>query len=284
MVHYDIDKSALLYVGIPFFIALALSRLSPLKPNGSWKQKYLTHTISALIVMLGSSVVLFEGFLCVLMFMPIYFAAVLLGFTIEYLSHRFRNKKNSKLYSHALPVLIILSAFEGIHPDLSFSRDNQVSVTQVVNLSVSEIRSNLIKPMALEKERDWFLSLFPMPHQIKAGTLNEGDVHEIEVVYHRWFVTNSHAGKMLLKLEKVSDHHIKTRFLEDSSYLSTYMKLQGTEIRLTPIDSQTTQVTLSVSYERLLDPAWYFDPLQRYGVEKGAEFLIAEVIADNGEK
>ena len=279
LVHYNFHESALLYVGIPFVIALVLILVRPVG-EVSWKKRYLIRLIDAFIIMLGSSVVLFEGFLCVVMFIPIYLIIMLLMFFFEWMQQRSKSKRmtRSTLSVHVLPVLILLSSFEGVIPEVSFDRNQSVSVTRIVNTSVARIKQNLQQPMDLQTNRPWFLHLFPMPYAIDAGSLNVGDIHEISFRYYRWFVTNVHEGKMLLEISKVEDNRIKTTFLKDSSYISNYLHLKSTEILLDELGPNQTRVTLSINYERTLDPYWYFSPVSRYGISKTADFLITEVL------
>lgn len=276
---YDFAQSALLYIGVPFVIALMLVLLRSPSEEIGWKRVYLNKLIDAFIIMLGSSVVLFEGFLCVVMFMPIYLFVMLVVFGADYFSRRARAKNRGSLSVHAFPLLILLSSFEGVSPEVSLDRNEQVSVTRVVQISMADIRTNLRQPMKLQTSRPWFLYLFPMPYAVKAETLSAGDIHEINFRYYRWFVMNVHEGQMLLEISRVDEDYIKTTFIKDTSYISNYLRLKGTEIILNRVDDNTTQVTLSFSYERTLDPYWYFSPVTRYGVEKTAEFLIKEVIA-----
>jgi len=283
LLEYDFHQTALLYVGVPFVISLFLILARSSSDSANWKQRYLNGLIDAFIIMLGSSVVLFEGFLCVAMFIPIYLIVILLVFVIDYLSRRAASKRSRKINITVLPLLIIFSSFEGVSPDYSFERDEQVSVTRVVHLSVADIKKNLHQPIELQKSRPWFLHLFPMPYSVKAGSLTPGDVHEIYFRYHRWFFTNTHEGTMLLQISSVEENRIKTKFLQDTSYFSNYLSLKGTEILLDKIDKNNTRVTLKVDFERTLDPYWYFAPIERYGVTKTAEYLITEVIAREGK-
>ena len=278
LMHYRFDKNALLYVGIPSLIAIGLMQIERPNSDGNWRRKFANLVLISLIIMLGSSIILFEGFLCVVMFMPIYFGVILVVFILKYLTERYKNKKSSKLYSHVLPLILLVSAFEGTHPNLSITRQNHVEVTRIINASISEIKQQLVQPINLQKDRHWFLELFPMPHKVDGMSLNEGDVHKIHFRYHRWFVTNTHEGSMQMKIEEVGEQEVKTQFIGDTSYIANYLKLDKTELKLTKIDNETTQITFSIHYERLLDPAWYFDPLQKYGVTKTAEFIIAEVM------
>lgn len=276
---YNFHETALLYVGIPFFIALLLIQVRDPDETMSLKKRYQNRLIDAFIIMLGSSVVLFEGFVCVVMAMPIYLFIILIMFLFDSIREKAKKRGRSTLNIQVLPLLIIASAFEGLSPELSFNRNEQVVVTRVVQSSISDIKQNLIQPMDLQKSRPWFLTLFPMPYKIEAGSLTPGDVHKIHIRYYRWFVTNVHEGRILLEISAVEENRIKTTFLEDSSYLSNYLHLQGTEIQLDKIDAQHTRITLTIDFERTLDPYWYFAPIERYGVSTAANFLISEVIA-----
>ena len=275
---YDFHHSALLYVGIPFVIALVLILVRPVG-EVSWKKRYLIRLIDAFIIMFGSSVVLFEGFVCVAMFIPIYLAVMLIMFLSELIRDHLKQKRGTTFSFYLVPLLLLVSSFEGVLPQWSFERHETVSVTRVVPVGLADIKHNLQQPIHLPSSRPWFLRLFPMPYAIEAGSLQAGDVHKIHFRYYRWFVTNMHEGAMQLKIVTVNDHHIKTAFIEDTSYIANYLHLKGTEIDLHELGKNQTRVTLRFDYERTLDPYWYFAPVTRYGIRKTAEFLIKEVIA-----
>lgn len=277
LVSYEFDRSALLYVGVPFFVAIALLYVvkKPAKPNLTSYYGYLV--LWSLIVMLGTSIILFEGFVCVVMFMPIYFGILLLMYLFQVVSQRLDSSDKGTHYVHVLPALLFMSAFEGVVPTLTFEREYSVTKELLVEASVQNIRQQLAQPMELEVERNWLLSLFPMPTNINAGTLSSGDVHQIDFVYHRWFVTNTHKGHMKLELTDVQQNYIRTTFLEDTSYIGNYLNLKGTEISFEPLENDTTNISLTIHYHRFLDPAWYFGPIQEYAIGQTAELLLKEL-------
>lgn len=277
LMSYNFDRTALLYVGVPFFVSVALLYIVK-KPEKPSLNRYYGHLVLwSLIVMLGTSVVLFEGFVCVIMFMPIYFGILFLMYLFQLLSFYLKSRNKGSHYAHILPVVIFLSAFEGVVPSASFEREYSISKNIVISATPEEIKNKLIEPMHLNIERNWLLSLFPMPNNIDAGTLSAGDVHNIDFTYHRWFVTNTHKGHMKLELTQVEDDYIRTTFLEDTSYISNYLKLKGTEIRFIKVDNENTKVMLTIYYYRFLDPAWYFGPLQKYAIGQTADMLLSEL-------
>jgi hypothetical protein len=277
LIAYEFDRTAILYVGIPFFVAVALLCVveKPSKPSLTRYYGYLV--MWSLIVMLGTSIILFEGFVCVVMFMPIYFGILLLMYLFQALVQYLENRDKGTHYIHVLPVLMLVSAFEGVSPNISFEREYSVTKELVVDASVEQIQKQLTKPMQLNVKRNWLLSLFPMPINIDAGTLSSGDVHKIDFVYHRWFVTNTHEGYMKLELTEVQPDYIRTTFMEDTSYIGNYLKLKGTEISFNTMRNDKTSVSLTIKYHRFLDPAWYFGPIQEYAIGQTAELLLEEL-------
>ncbi|MBT8100228.1 MAG: hypothetical protein KJO82_10775 [Gammaproteobacteria bacterium] len=277
LMQYHFDRSALLYVGLPYLISLAIVMYRPIKTYDKWWKQYRDHTFDALAVFFASSIVLFEGFVCVIFFLPIYFFGISIAFLIHWMIESRRRRRGNTMVS-ILPVLILVSSLEGTTETLSVDRVSHVVVTKQANLSAAEIMQNLAEPFDLRKDRHWLLSVFPMPYEIEAGSLNAGDIHIVRTRYHRWFVTNTHEGEMHLQIADVQPGKVKTRFLHDSTFFSSYLTPIGTEISLNEIAPEVTEITLRIDYRRKLDPAWYFHPLQQYGVSRMGEFLIDEVM------
>lgn len=275
--------AALLYVAVPFGIGLALAWLRESVARGQRSYSFGRFLLDSLIVMLASSLVLMEGFLCVLMFMPIYFTMAVLAYGVYDALSGPDGRPRGGAKAFVLPLLVLVPSVEGLSENLSFERTNTVTVSQVVEQTPEEIHANLRQPIELDQqERPLFLRVFPMPYNVEAGTLAAGDIHEIHYRYRRWFWGNTHEGRARLQIESVAENRIQTRFLDDTSYISHYMTLHGTEIELQPTGDERTRVNLTIRFDRTLDPAWYFGPLQRWGVGEMGDFLIAEVIARNG--
>lgn len=275
--HYEFHTSALLYVGVPYLVSIVIVLMKPIVTHEKWWHQYRDHSLTALAVFLGSSIVLFEGFVCVLFFLPIYFLIVTLAFFIRWASVS-SQRRRGKTFVTILPMLVILTAFEGTTDSLTVDRNSHVVVTRVASLSPNDVLQNLAMPFDLQKDRHWLLSIFPMPYEIDAGSLQPGDIHRVRTRYHRWFVTNTHEGELELQIVDVTPRSVRTRILSDTTFFSSYLAPLGTEINLVEIAPGQTEITLRINYRRKLDPAWYFHPLQQYGVGRMAEFLIDEVM------
>jgi len=60
---------------------------------------------------------------------------------------------------------------------------------------------------------------------------------------------------------------------------SNYLTINDTFVKFRPVSKTQTEVSLTINYERKLDPAWYFGPLQRIAIGESADYLISQVLA-----
>ena len=272
-------NTALMYVAVPYLVSVALFQLTPdlsKKGTGSGLGR---HVLLAIIIMLASSAILFEGFICVLFFMPIYLFIVCITFWAKEASEKRKFEKGHKLNAAVWPLIVGVLAIEGFTPSTTFERKNSVTRTVIARADIATLKANMAAPISLPKKRGWFLSIFPLPVKVQAGTLAAGDIHSLDFIYKLWFFTNVKTGEFHLKIDAVEDYYIRTKVVKNTSYLASYLDIQGTEINFTPLHSGATEVALTVHYERKLDPAWYFAPLQEYAVGQSADYLIRSVIA-----
>tara|TARA_R110002072_G_scaffold65527_5_gene161809 strand:+ start:327 stop:1265 length:939 start_codon:yes stop_codon:yes gene_type:complete len=270
-------NSSLLYVATPFLVSFLLFQFTP-KPNKtSATLRYLSHIRDATIVMLATSAFLFEGFLCVLFFMPIFYLIISINFLADVFTNRRGRHDRSKLRASVLPIFIAVLAIEGVAPSTSFERQNEVTRTVIIDLSIDELKANMAMPIELPKKRHWFLSVFPLPVDVQAGSLERGDVHKLKFIYKRWFFTNIQEGRFDLRIDAVEATEVRTSVVSNTSYLSKYLKIKNTRIVFDPLPDGRTQVSLTIQYDRLLDPAWYFGPLQRFAVEQSGDYFISSV-------
>ena len=275
----EFRNSTLLYILIPFGLSVLLQTLTPRSTTDRAFWRYVNHLRDGTIVMLATSAFLFEGFLCVLMFMPIYY----FGITCGFLFARSREKrKDARLQNDfrafAIPALVLMLSLEGMADPLTFARYREATHVEVIEGSIDQLQANMARPISLPAERQWFLSLFPLPTDVKAGTLRVGDVHTMHFTYKRWFFANYHEGDMALRIAAVSPDHIRTEIVRNTSYLSHYMKIEGTDVRFRDLGGGRTRVALTIRYRRLLDPYWYFGPMQQFATEQSAQYLIDTII------
>ena len=273
----EFAHSTLLYLLVPFAISIALYGFTRETDRTSAGWRYLNHLRFATIIFLATSALLFEGFLCVLMFMPIYFVMVSVGYLFVWLRER-KSNDGDVFRVYAIPSLVVLLASEGMIPATTLPREASATYTTVADQNVAALQANMAAPIVFSEERPWFLSLFPLPDRIEAGTLVVGDVHHLHFTYKKWFLTNFHRGVMDIRIAEVGPRHIRTEITRNTAYLSHYMQVHGTDVRFTPLVGGRTRVALTVKYRRLLDPAWYFGPMQQAAAEQSAHYLVESII------
>jgi hypothetical protein len=285
----EFRNSTLLYLIVPFAVSIAIQKLVPrAEPDdpgyGARSHGLGNHLRDATIVFLASSALLFEGFICVLFFMPIYYLIVLLAYAAGSLA---RGKGDDdgpgRLGAAGIPVLVLLLASEGLTEPTTVQRYREATHVAIVDGSIEQLKANMARPIAFPRQRPWFLTVFPLPTRVEAGTLRPGDVHRLHFVYKRWFFANFHEGDMAIRIAEVGSARIRTEIVQNDSYLSHYMKIDGTEVNFRDVGGGRTEVRLTVKYHRLLDPYWYFGPLQQLAAEQSARYLVDTIIARNGE-
>ena len=263
----------LLYLVVPFAISAALCFLTRPIDSASLGAAFVNHIRSVTIVFLVTSAFLMEGFLCVLMFMPIYYALAIIAFIFAWL---FQDRSSMK--SLSLPAAVLVLSMEGMLPQTTYPRHNSATYIAETPQDIETLKANMAADIAIPKKRGWFLRLFPLPDKIYAGTLAAGDVHNLHFTYKKWGFGNFHKGEMDILISKVEPEHIQTRITRNTAYLSHYMNIEGTEVYFTPLENGGTRVSLTVKYERLLDPVWYFGPMQQLAAEQSAKYLADTII------
>jgi hypothetical protein len=266
---------------VPFAISLALyffTRPSEKRGRG-WA--FLNHLRLATIIFFATSALLFEGFICVLMFMPIYYGVVILGYLVGRF-HDDRTDYRDTFKIAVIPVFVLMLASEGLLPITTVDRDRTATYVTEADQDIASLKHNMAAPIMFPKERNWFLKIFPLPDQVKAGSLGVGDMHYLHFTYKKWFFGNYSQGAMQVRIAAVEPQHVRTEIVQNTSYLSHYMRIDGTDVRFVPLPGGRTRIALTVKYHRLLDPAWYFGPMQQFAAEQSARYLVETIIVRKG--
>jgi len=131
----DLHRSALLYMMIPYSISVCLVWFRKYQQPKSVTQRYGRHLVSTLIVLFASSIILREGFICVIFILPIYLFFVSISY-LAALDHERRSAKTNKKYSTVVPLLVLLLSLEGTTNTLSMPRSTFVELSRDTELSV----------------------------------------------------------------------------------------------------------------------------------------------------
>jgi hypothetical protein len=268
LTRHHLSDSAALYLGIPLILALTMSRTPKATSALGAIMKGMT------IALLLSAYIFQEGYICILFSAPIFYTVgALIALPIDY--YRGRNRNN--LQATAVACVVALLALEGTTDLTTVPRDNAASVSKIVAAPAAVIREQLTKPPRLDGQKPFFLRIFPYPTAVSGTLAKVGDERKTVFVAYKHIWWTRVEGTQVLRVTDIGPDGIKFAVVSDDSYLSHYLAWQTSEVALQPIDADHTKVTWTLSYRRILDPAWYFGPMQRYAVRLTAEELIDRV-------
>ena len=265
-----LGDSALLYIGIPTFIALAFATTSRAK-------SVLGATLKAItFIILISGPILQEGFVCMIMAAPIlYVVGALTAWPIDH----YRKKKTNaaKLNTFVLPALLVLMSMEGVFDETTLNRINTIEHTQIIDANVAQIKQRIASNRDIKPSRSLFGKIFPQPNKINAEGISIGDKHWTDISYLKWIYWNENRGQTLFEVVENRNNFLRFRPVSDNSYLSSYLTWKDSRVFLQAVSDQQTKVTWQISFQRDIDPAWYTQPLQRYAVSLVAKQMIESI-------
>jgi len=258
-----LQHTSLVFIGVPAVLAVLVS-LTPEARTG--KGTLLRATTLALLL---AGTVLGEAFVCVLMASPIIFLVVLLVGTF----YDHVEKRNGGRAGFAHPALVVLlvaavPAMEGVVPRFEFPREAAVTVTRIVPAAPAEVERALAAPMRFDRPLPRFLRLgFPTPGATAGAGLRVGDVRTVELRH------GHHPGTLAMRVSAPAPGRAEFVPVGDDSYIIHWLSWRSAEVRWRAVPGGT-EVRWTLRYRRRLDPAFYFAPLERYGVGVAAGYLI----------
>lgn len=264
----NLEQSALMFIGLPTALAILLGALPPAKSATGMIVKGVT----LFLLMLG--ILYIEGFICILMAAPFFYAiGIVVGLIIDLTKSR--REWNNRFRLIVFPTLILMS-LEGTTGMFSFPRDETVTVWREVELDAGEALAILAQGPDFDlEELPGFLKLgFPQPTAITGGGLETGDTWRIGFAGGE-----GKPGDLLARVTESTSNHIRVECVSDTSHIAHWLAWEEAEWKLEPA-GDGTKVTLTMRYRRLLDPAWYFKPIERFGVRKAGEYFLEQTFGD----
>jgi hypothetical protein len=267
-----LEQTSALFVGIPALIAMVVT-LTPTARSGiGIACKAIT------IALLISLMFLMEGFLCVLMSAPIFYL-VAMGVAAAVDAFRKRDGTTRALAITGLLAVVPMSG-EGVFDATTIERDTTVSVERVIRATPADVERALSLPPRFDR---------PLPRYLRSGFPTPVGVFVTEqAATSRWTVRlrggemgltglEPKTGDLVLDQVESRAGFRRWRVASDSSHMTHFLDWREASVAWTPIDETTTRVTWTLRYERGLDPAWYFGPMERYAVGLAAGYLIDAV-------
>ncbi len=245
---HNLGHSAALFIGLPSMCAVLLAMSPAAKTATGAIVKGITLVVLVLAPLLG------EGWLCILIASPLfYLVGVLIGVGLDY-----SRKRQSTTLRCATLLAIIPLSLEGVSPRWTVDRTGGVEVRRVVNAPARQVAATLAGGMNVRVPRPFLLRFgFPAPLRSWGYGLSVGSEHGIHF-----------AGA------EAVPGYVRLQAVNDGSKLLQWTRWRTSEVSWTALDATHTMVVSRITYDRQLDPAWYFGPLERAAVRGAADYLI----------
>jgi hypothetical protein len=258
--------SAAVFIGIPTLLALIVAQSGRPATGTGVVMRVVT------LALLLSSIVFAEGMVCILLAAPIfYLVAFLVSEAVFVIRGGIRKRRHRAFF--LLTIFVLPTGFEGTIPGVEWDREESVTVARVVQGTPNEVRAVLAARPGFAPELPPFLRLgFPVPVATAGSGLALGD--ERTIVFAHAHGGHDERGTLSLRIAEHDSQFIRFTPVSDDSYVTHWLTWRSSEVRWRAVSPATTRVEWTLRYRRRLDPAWYFKPLERYGVGVAARYLI----------
>jgi len=271
VVFHGLGQTSALFIGVP--VVLAIVVIFTTTPQSATGVACKAVTVGMLL----SALFLWEGFLCIVMAAPLfYFVAIMLTYALG----RLRERRARTLHSSLLVLLVAPMSLEGVTNLTTLNRAEVVTRSQIVHASPAAVERALFDRPRFDRVLPRYLQAgFPRPTASRIERRDAGPRWVITLRGGETFLngTAPTTGDLTMQLEEARPGFVRWRAVSDTSHMIHFLTFRESIVGWEPIDAQTTRVTWTIRYDRGLDPAWYFGPMQRYAVGLTAGYLIDAV-------
>lgn len=265
------EQSALLFIGIPLVLSLLLAQTPRPKSITGVIMKGIT------LSLLLFGILLFEGLICILMAAPLFY---LVGSIVAVIMER-NKKRRTKWYGDKMNctciMMMAIMSLEGVSDALSFSRDEVVVVKREVYMSPADVMQKISEAPSFDSsELPFFLKLgFPTPQEVRGEGIAIGD----ERVIH-FAGGEGEPGDTVVKVIESSSNRVVFELVKDESHIDHWLAWKTIAWEVGINEAGNSEVSVTFNYIRKLDPAWYFKPVERYGVSKAGEYFLESLFSE----
>ena len=261
--------SAAMFLGIPAVLAILLALTPKAKTVTGGILKGMTLALLIIAPLVG------EGYVCILIASPLYFVVgMIVGRIVDWQ----RGKRGVTLSCVALVMLPM--CLEGVFPGMTVKRAQTVEAALIVDASASAVEGALAQSPNVDVMLPGSLRIgFPRPLAAYGDGLTAGAMRTI----HFAGAEGDPPGDLVMRVAERRPGYVRFETVSDSSKLTQWVWWDSSEIEWTPIDASHTSVTWRIHFERQLDPAWYFAPMERTAVREAARYLIEANATPHGE-
>jgi hypothetical protein len=279
------QQTAALYVGVPTVLAVGLVLLP--------RSRSATAAVlrGSTLALLTAAVVLPEGLICLLFVLPLVaLVSVVVGGAVD-LARRYRRRQGPTLMAVTFPLLLL--SLEGLAGS-PFDTGDSATASVTVDATPAEVAAALAASPSFDAGLPPFLSLgFNRPVAAHGGGIAVGDHRTIE------FSGGGHDDHplSLLGLTGGGEHHdhlaemhltvVESRpgrvvfaVDHDTTMLARWADLERAVVAWEADGPASTRVSWRLEYRRLLFPTAFFAPVQRFGMDQAAGYLLDAVVTD----
>jgi hypothetical protein len=261
LVMKKLEQTSALFIGLPAVLAIILA----LTPRATSATGTIVKGLTIALLMSGP--ILGEGFICILMAVPLFY---LVGIIIGLVVDRSRRKQGSAALRAVILLPLLAMSIEGMTPALTFPTREEVAVTRVVAATPAEVEGALARTPRFERKLPALLRLrFPRPERAAGGGLEPGALRVV-----RFAGGEGKPGDLTLRVAERGPASVTFQAVSDTSHIAHWLTWRSSRVTWRPLDARRTEVTWSLAYDRELDPAWYFGPWERYAARLAAGVLI----------
>jgi hypothetical protein len=255
-----LGQSAAMFIGVPAVLALLLALTPKAQTVTGGVMKGITLALLIVAPLLG------EGFLCILVAAPLFYAVgIVVGRVVDWQ----RERRKATLSCMALVLLPL--CLEGVVPELTINRAQTVEVRRVVDASKDKVEEALAQSPRVNTPLPAYLRIgFPRPLEARGEGLTAGATRTI----HFAGAEGDPPGDLVMRVAERRPGYVRFETVSDGSKLTQWVRWDGSEVEWREIDATHTEVTWRINFERQLDPAWYFVPWERVAVHEAAKYLI----------
>ena len=221
------------------------------------------------IGILFSALFLREGFICVLVALPLIIPVVILVAVVS----RRSDPDQGRNLRVIIPLALLGLSGEGVLYELP--REVEVTESRLVEFSADELDAALSETAELPAIEPLFLRL-PFPKPVSTyGVISDGATENRSgsEIGDATFVVFDTGGHLEFTVTDRTDRSVRWAITDRATPMAEWMRFD--DCLLTWTDTpEGLEVTVSITFERHLAPAVYFDPLERWGVGEMAEVLL----------
>jgi len=257
-----LEQTSALFIGLPAILAVFVALLPPGRSYTAMLLKITT------LLLLLSGVLLAEGFICIVMAAPLFYAV---GTFFGVLLDMVRTDRITARVLIVSPLLLL--SLEGVHPALDTDRSEAITVSRTTALSPAAVEAALAARPVFDDPLPLPLRAgFPLPVSALGEGLAPGDRRLIHFAGGE-----GEPGTLMLEVWSVEPGRVVFGSVHDSSHISHWLHWRSAEVVWTEEGDQT-RVDWIMRYDRALSPALWFAPTERLAVKLATRYLLDSLL------